>query len=69
VYIFVCKSITLANYLIENGCNIRKIDKDNLNHLYMVFLFDKTDKLNEIMKKWSVTKGSYENESTKSQNA
>lgn len=44
---FVCKSITLANYLIEKGSNILRIDKDKNSQNYLVFIF-KQDNLLEI---------------------
>lgn len=50
---FVCKSITLANFLINNGSNIIRIDKDNMNKNYLVFIFEKNDLLDDNLKKWN----------------
>ena len=49
---FICKSISLANYLIVNGSNIIKVDKDRESDGYLVFLFEKTDLLNTNLTKW-----------------
>ena len=50
--LFVCKSITLANFLISNGSNVLKIDKDNKNNNYLVFLFAKNKLLDTNLQKW-----------------
>lgn len=52
---FVCKSITLANYLINNNCNIVKIDKDKTNKNFLVFIFKKDDLLNSSLSNWKTT--------------
>ena len=49
---FVCKSITLANYLIENGSNILRVDKDKNNKNYLVFIFKQDDLLEINLKKF-----------------
>lgn len=49
---FVCKSISLANYLISNGSNLIKIDKDKVNNSYLVFLFEKNKLLNKNLSQW-----------------
>lgn len=50
---FVCKSITLANYLLENNCKLVKIDKDKVNKNYLVFLFQKNNVLVSLLNNWS----------------
>ena len=50
---FVCKSISLANFLISNGSNIIKVDKDKESNKHIVFLFKKDNLFNENMKKWT----------------
>ena len=49
---FVCKSISLANYLISNKSNLIKIDRDKENKNYLVFLFEKNDILEKALSKW-----------------
>lgn len=49
---FVCKSISLANYLITNGSSLIKIDRDKINRDYLVFLFEKNEILEINLSKW-----------------
>lgn len=51
--IFVCKSISLANFLISNGLNIKKVDIDNVSNNYVVFLFEKNKLFEKIMNEWN----------------
>jgi hypothetical protein len=46
-YLFVCKSKRLANYLIENGSPVMKIDTDQKAKGFLVFLFEKNELLNK----------------------
>lgn len=58
-YLFVCKSKRLANYLIENGSSLIRIDTDQKAKGFLVFLFKKNKKLNENLKKWDEVKDIY----------
>lgn len=49
---FVCKSISLANFLIANKSNLIKIDRDKENKNYLVFLFEKNEILENALSKW-----------------
>ena len=49
---FVCKGKRLANYLIENGSPVKKIDTDQKSKGFLVFLFDRNDLLNINLEKW-----------------
>lgn len=49
---FVCKSISLANYLILNNSKLIKIDKNKTNEKYLVFLFEKDDLLEKNLHRW-----------------
>ena len=49
---FVCKSISLANYLISNKSNLIKIDRDKENKKFLVFLFEKNEILENALSKW-----------------
>ena len=53
---FVCKSKRLANYLIENGNPVIRIDTDQESKGFLVFLFNKNEKLNKSLKKWNQEK-------------
>lgn len=56
---FVCKSKRLANYLIENGCPVMKIDTDQKSKGFLIFLFNKNALLSENLKKWNKGKNTY----------
>ena len=63
---FVCKSIRLANFLLEHNCTIMKIDRDQLNRSFIIFIFKKDDNFMQTMSLWSdVTKGNYEDGTVK----
>ena len=51
--LFVCKSKRLAGYLVSHGCECVKVDTDKLNPKYSVYLFEKTELWNAVMKEWS----------------
>lgn len=53
---FVCKSKRLANFLIENGCPVIKIDTDQKSKGFLVFLFKKEDLLYKNLEKWDIEK-------------
>lgn len=53
---FVCKSLSLANYLIANKSNLIKIDRDKENKNYLVFLFEKNEILENTLSKWRSNK-------------
>lgn len=53
---FVCKSISLANFLIANKFNLIKIDRDKENKNYLVFLFEKNETLENTLSKWRSNK-------------
>jgi len=57
--LFVCKSKRLANYLIEHGNPIIRIDTDQEAKGFLVFLFQKTDRLDQSLKIWKNDKFSY----------
>ena len=56
---FVCKSKRLANYLIENGSHISKIDTDKNSKGFLVFLFEKNEQLDKNLKKWEKDKNTF----------
>lgn len=50
---FLCKSIKLANYLIENNSKLIRIDCDKKNKNYLVFIFKKDTILDNNLDKWN----------------
>lgn len=50
---FVCKSISLANFLLHRDIKLIKIDKDKeSSNQFLVFLFAKSCKLDQAMEEW-----------------
>lgn len=56
---FCCRGKRLANYLIENGCPVKRIDKDIKNKNFLVFFFDNTDVLKSNLDRWKEDKYTY----------
>lgn len=56
---FVCKSKRLANYLIENGSPVVRIDTDQKSKGFLVFLFVKNELLNKNLQQWNKVKDTY----------
>ncbi len=42
----------MANYLIENGCNVVKIVTSTKNKGFLSFAFERNDHLQELIKAW-----------------
>lgn len=56
---FVCKGKRLANYLIDHGCKLIKIDTDSKARGYLVFIFVRDDGLNSALSSWNQDKYTY----------
>ena len=56
---FVCKSKRLANFLIENGCPVIRIDTDQKSKGFLVFLFKKNNLLYKNLEKWDIENNTY----------
>jgi hypothetical protein len=56
---FVCKGKRLANYLIENGSTLKRIDCDQKAKGFLVFLFEEDKTIEENLKQWEVDKSTY----------
>lgn len=50
---FVCKSIGLANYLLNHNCKLVEIDRDRENRNFLVFLFLKNSDLEAALRSWN----------------
>nr|DAX09914.1 MAG TPA: hypothetical protein [Bacteriophage sp.] len=57
--LFVCKSKRLANYLIDNGSQLKRIDTDQKSKGFLVFLFEKNELLNKNLGNWRIDKETY----------
>ena len=56
---FVCKGKRLANYLIENGSTLKRIDCDQKSKGFLVFLFEEDKTIEENLKQWEIDKKIY----------
>lgn len=56
---FVCKSKRLANYLIDNGLQLKRIDSDQRSKGFLVFLFERNKLLDNVLNKWKLDKMTY----------
>lgn len=56
---FVCKGKRLANYLIEHGCRILRIDCDSNAKGFLVFIFEKDGNLDSALTSWNEDKYTY----------
>lgn len=57
--LFCCKGKRLANYLLDNGCRLVKIDSDNQSRGFLVFIFEKDENLDSALTSWEQDKNSY----------
>lgn len=56
---FVCKGKRLANYLIEHGSPVIRIDTDQKSKGFLVFIFEENEVLNNNLKSWTKDKNTY----------
>lgn len=56
---FCCKSKRLANYLIENGSKIVRIDCDQKAKGFLVFIFVQDETITKNLKQWEAAKTTY----------
>lgn len=57
--LFCCKGKRLANYLLERDCKLVRIDTDQTNKEFLVFIFDKNENFHSAMKSWKIDKKTY----------
>ncbi|MDD4805111.1 MAG: hypothetical protein PHN69_08290 [Candidatus Pacebacteria bacterium] len=56
---FCCRGKRLANYLIEHGSKIVRIDCDQKAKGFLVFIFEDDDSIKKNLKQWEVDKKTY----------
>ena len=56
---FVCKGKRLANYLIEHGSPVIRIDTDQQSRGFLVFIFEENELLKHNLKYWTRDKDTY----------
>ncbi len=57
--LFCCKGKRLANYLLEHDCRLVRIDCDQKNEGFLVFIFEKSQNLQEALQTWKVDRETY----------
>jgi hypothetical protein len=57
--LFVCKGKRLANYLIEHGSKIVRIDCDQKAKGFLVFIFERDETIDRNLKQWETDKVTY----------
>ena len=56
---FCCKGKRLANYLLDHDCKLIRIDCDQKAKGFLVFIFEKSNNLNNALQSWKTDKESY----------
>ena len=56
---FCCRGKRLANYLIEHGSKIVRIDCDQKAKGFLVFIFEQDESINGNLKQWEIDKNTY----------
>lgn len=57
--LYVCKGKRQANYFLEHGCKLIRIDCDQQSKGYLVFIFKWDDVLNDAIRLWATDKQNY----------
>lgn len=57
--LFCCKGKRLANYLLEHGCKMIRIDCDQKSKGFLVFIFEDSQLLSDALKSWDEDKKTY----------
>lgn len=57
--LFCCKGKRLANYLIEHNCKIVRIDCDQKNKGFLVFIFEDNDNVKLALESWKTDSKTY----------
>ena len=56
---FCCRGKRLANYLIEHGSKIVRIDCDQKAKGFLVFIFENDESIEKNLQKWRKDKETY----------
>ena len=57
--LFVCKGKRQANYFLEHGCHLIRIDCDQKSSGYLVFIFEWNECLDNALIGWKADKSVY----------
>ena len=57
--LYVCKGKRQANYFLECGCRLLRIDCDQQSKGFLVFIFEWNDALDNAIQLWKLNKDTY----------
>ena len=57
--LFVCKGKRQANYFLDHGCHLIRIDCDQQSKGFLVFIFEWNNCLNSALNSWGTDKNTY----------
>lgn len=57
--LFVCKGKRQANYFLEHGCHLIRIDCDQQSKGFLVFIFEWNEYLDCALNGWKSANGTY----------
>lgn len=57
--LYVCKGKRQANYFLECGCKLIRIDCDQQSKGFLVFIFEWNSTLDEAIQLWKINKDTY----------
>ena len=53
---FYCKGMKLANYLIENGMDVIRIESNYKKKGYLIFVFEDNENVAQLLAEWKNNK-------------
>ena len=57
--LYVCKGKRQANYFLECGCKLIRIDCDQQSKGFLVFIFEWNSALDDALRLWKINKDTY----------
>lgn len=57
--LYCCKGKRQANYFLEHGCTLIRIDCDQKSQGFLVFIFERNQILDDALKTWKEDKRTY----------
>ena len=57
--LYVCKGKRQANYFLDCGCRLVRIDCDQQSKGFLVFIFEWNDVLDHAIQSWEINRSTY----------
>lgn len=57
--LYCCKGKRQANYFLEHGCKLIRIDCDQKSKGFLVFIFERDKNLDDALESWEIDKKTY----------